>query len=112
MRAWVFRVHGRDSDRLPSCLSICGQVAIDVTVANCGDRTPEIVMVLGIQHSHNRIIETNRDERHETCAVENAHLFRDDQLADQWMICDRRPGKPEASDLSLLSIALCAPLSP
>ena len=34
MRARVFRMHRRVVDRLPSCLTISGRVAINIAVAN------------------------------------------------------------------------------
>src|SRR5439155_21625989 len=46
--AWVFRVHRRGENRLPSCLTIGVRVAIDIAVANGRDWPPEVVMVLGI----------------------------------------------------------------
>src|SRR6476660_5243195 len=50
VRTWVFRVHRRVGDRLPSGLAIRGWVAIDIAVTNCRDGPPEIVVILGIQH--------------------------------------------------------------
>src|SRR5882672_5684851 len=48
MRARVFRMHRRWRDRLPGCLTIGIRIAVDIPVANCRDRSPEVVMVLGI----------------------------------------------------------------
>src|SRR5258708_37565273 len=46
MRARVLRMHRCVGERLPSCFTIGGRVAIDIAVANCRDWPPEIVMVL------------------------------------------------------------------
>ena len=86
MRARVFRVHRRVGDRLPSCLTISGRVAISVAVANGRDRPPEVVMVLGVQHSDDRVVEPNRNERHEPRAVDDAHLLCDYELAREGVI--------------------------
>ena len=64
MRAWVFRVHRRVSDRLPSCITFGGRVGIDIAIANCRDRSPEIVVVLGIEHGDQCVVDRNRRERH------------------------------------------------
>src|SRR6185437_2107415 len=49
--ARVLRVHWRVVDWLPSCLAICIWIGINVAVANCRDWPPEVVMVLGVEHS-------------------------------------------------------------
>src|SRR5258705_5232182 len=90
MRTRVFRVHRRSAYWLPGCLTIRGRVAIDITVANGRDRPPEVVMVLGVQHSNECIIEPKRHERHETRAVHDAHLLCGDELAYEGMIGRRR----------------------
>src|SRR5215475_5162298 len=56
MCAGVFRMHRRGSDRLPGRLKIGPWVAIDIGVANCRDGPPEVVVVLGIQHSDDRVV--------------------------------------------------------
>ena len=60
MRARVFRVHRRVVDWLPTRLTISGRIAINIAVSNCRDWPPEIVMVLGVEHSDKRLVETNR----------------------------------------------------
>src|SRR5437868_996104 len=59
VRARVFRVHRRIGDRLPSCVTIGGRVAIDIAVANGRDRSPKIVVILGIQYCDDRVGDPN-----------------------------------------------------
>src|SRR5712672_1881718 len=55
MRAGILRVHRRIGDRLPSRLAVGSGVAIDIAVADRRDRSPEIILVLGVQHRDDRV---------------------------------------------------------
>src|SRR4249919_3345397 len=55
MGARVFRMHRRVGDRLPRRLTVGGGVAIIIAIANCRNRSPEVVVVLGIQHGDDRV---------------------------------------------------------
>ena len=48
MGAGVFRVHRRIGNGLPGRITIGGRIAIDVAIANCRNRSPEVVMVLRV----------------------------------------------------------------
>ena len=61
-------MHQRVGERLPSRNAICRRIAVNIAVANCRDGSPEILMVFGIQH---------RDQ----CVVEGRH--RTGSAADQ-----------------------------
>src|SRR5215813_8771680 len=80
VRTWVFWVHRRVGDRLPSGLAIRGRVAIDIAVPNCRDGSPEIVVILGIQHGDQCVIDRNPRERHETRALADSHLLGSREL--------------------------------
>src|ERR1700681_3070360 len=103
-------MHRRGGERLPGCLTIGGRVAIDIAVANCRDRPPEVVMVFGVQHSDDRVVESNRLERHEACAVEDTHLLCGHELAHQGLIGQKRTC-PEQCCLGLLGRSLRTDLS-
>src|SRR5262249_8375893 len=108
MRARVFRVHGRVGNRLPSCLAIRGRVVIDIGIANCRHRPPEIVVVLGIQHGDQCVVGCEGGECHEPRAIDDIHAFGPRQLADEGVISDRPRDEPEAGSLSLLGRSLRA----
>src|SRR2546430_1268731 len=111
MCARIFRVHRRRGDRLPGWLAIGRWVAIEVAVTNSGDRPPETIMVLGIQHSDDRVAEPNRHQRHQSCTVEDAHLFRGHELAYKGVVRHRRADEPEAGGFGLLRCSLRTVLS-
>src|SRR5450631_2033585 len=111
MRARVFRMHRRVGDRLPGCLTIGGRVAMDIAVANCGDRPPEVVMILGVQHSDNCVVEPNRHECHKPRAVDDTHLLCDHELAYEGVIRHWSTHEPEPGSLGLLCRSLRADLS-
>ena len=48
MGAGLFRVHRRIGNGLPGRITIGGRIAIDVAIANCRNRSPEVVMVLRV----------------------------------------------------------------
>src|SRR5258708_139113 len=106
VRTRVFRVHRCAGDRLPGCLTIGGRIAIDIAVANCRDRPPEVVMVLGVQYSDKRVVEPKRHERHEARAVDDTHLLCGYELAYEWVIGDRCTDEPEPGRLGLLGCSL------
>src|SRR3981081_2755419 len=95
---------------LPGCLTIGGRVAIDIAVANCRNRPPEVVMVFSVQHSDDRVVESNRLERHEARAVEDTHLLCGHELAHQGLIGQKRTC-PEQGCLGLLGRSLRTDLS-
>jgi hypothetical protein len=111
VRARVFRVHRRVVDRLPSRLTVGGRVAIVIAVANCRDGPPEVVMVLSVEHSYERVVEPNRHERHQPSAVADTHLFCGHELAHERMICRWTDHKPETGSLGLLGRPLGTGLS-
>src|SRR5258707_8357818 len=102
MRARIFRVHRSVGDGLPACLRLCGRVAIVIAVADRRDRPPEIVMVLGVQHSDDRISEPYRNEHHETRAVDDIQSLRNHEFANEGVIGPRRSDKPEQGYFGLL----------
>src|SRR5689334_24491771 len=111
VRAWVFRVHRRVVDWLPSRFTIGGRVVIDIAIANRRDRPPEVVMILGIEHSYERLVEANRCERHKPRAVADTHLFCGYELADERMVSWWTDHEPEPGGLGLLRRTLCTGLA-
>jgi hypothetical protein len=111
MRARVLRVQRRVVERLPSGLTIGIRVAVNVAVANCRDWPPEIVMVLGVEHSDQRIVEANRHERHEPRAVADTHLLCGHELAYERVISLWAGHEPELGSFGLLSRSLATGLS-
>src|SRR5215467_4671528 len=59
-------------------------------------------MVLGVEHSYERLVEPNRHERHEPSAVADTHLFCGYELAYERMIGWRTDHEPEPGGLRLL----------
>ncbi len=110
MRARVFRVHWRGADWLPGCVTISGRVAINVTVANGSDRSPEVVLVLGVQYRNDGVVQANGRERHEARAVHDIHLFCCRELTQEGLIAGQRVD-PEPGSLGLLACSLRAVLS-
>src|SRR5260370_25415888 len=102
MCARIFRMHRRVVDRLPGHLAICGRVAINIAVANRGDRSPEVVMVLGVKHRHQRVVEPNRHDRHEPRTVADTHLLCCRELTYEGVIGWWPDHEPEPGGLSLL----------
>src|SRR5260370_1096810 len=111
MRTRIFRVHRRVVDRLPSRLTVSGRVAINIAVANCRYWPPEVVMVFGVEHSYERVVEPNRHERHEPRAVAHTHLLCGHELAHERMIGWRTGQEPEPGGLGLLGRSLLTGLS-
>src|SRR5260370_3729736 len=111
MRARVFRVHRCVGDRLAGWLTIGGRVAIDIAVANCRDRPPEVVVVLGVQYSDERVVEAKRHERHEARAVDDTHLLCGHELAYEGVIGGWCTDEPEPCRLGLLGCSLRTVLS-
>src|SRR6266478_8015266 len=111
MRTRIFRVHRRVVDRLPSRLKVSGWVAIDIAVANRCDRPPKVVMVFGVEHGNERIVEPKRHERHEPGAVDDAHLLCRHELAYERMIGWWTGHEPEPGSLGLLGGSLRTGLS-
>src|SRR4029077_1138158 len=102
MRTRVFRVHWRIVDRLPSRLAVREVVAVNITITDGSDWAPEVIMVLGVEHGYERILEANGRERHEPRAVADTHLFGDYELTHEWMIGWCTDHEPEPGGLSLL----------
>ncbi len=62
-------MHRRVVDRLPGCLAFRGGVAVDIAVADGGDRAPERVLVLGVQDGDHGVRFRGCYHRHEASAV-------------------------------------------
>src|SRR5215813_4295909 len=111
MRTRVLRVHRRGVDRLPRWIAISIRVAINVAVANCCDWPPEIVIVFGVEHSDERVVKPNRDERHEPRAVLDTHLLGGRELTYERVIGLWTSHKPEPGSFGLLVRSLRTGLS-
>ena len=61
MRTRVFRMHGCRVDRLPGSVALGRRVVVDVAIADGGDRTPEFVVIFGVEHGDQPI--GSRDRR-------------------------------------------------
>src|SRR6516165_2856633 len=59
MCAWILGVHRGVIDRLPGCFTVSSRIVINIAIANCSDRSPEIVMVLGIENGDVSVVEAN-----------------------------------------------------
>ena len=57
MGAGIFGVHGSVDERQPACVTFGRIVAIDVAVANRGNRPPEVVVVLGVEDRDHRVVD-------------------------------------------------------
>src|SRR4029077_18307826 len=110
MRARVLRVHRRIVDRLPSRFAFRDVVAVNITITDGSDWAPEVVMVLGVEHGYEPVVEANRRERHKPRAVADTHLFGGYELTYEWMIGWWTDHKPEPGGLGLLRRTLCTSL--
>ena len=81
MSARVFGVHRRLGEGLPGRLAIRRRISVGIAVANGGDGSPEIIMVFGIQHRDQCVVERNSPERHESRALADIHLLSDCELS-------------------------------
>src|SRR5256885_2051174 len=87
--------------RLPGRNRLRRRIVVDVTVADRGDRAPELILVLGIEHGDVRIRLSGGHYRHESRAVDHRHVLAGDDLTRDWLI-DRWPGsQPELGILGL-----------
>src|ERR1700730_12427527 len=60
MRARIFRMHRRIVDRLPGRVTLCGWIIVNIAVANSGDWSPEVIVILGLEKLDQRIVEATR----------------------------------------------------
>src|SRR5215471_231324 len=109
--ARVFGVHRRVIDRLPSRLAFRDVIAVNIAVTDGSDRSPEVVMVLGVEHSYERVVEADSRERHKPRAVTDTHLFCGYELAYERVIGWWTDHEPEPCSLGLLRRALCTGLA-
>jgi predicted ATPase len=56
MRARILGVHGGVDEWHPGCITHGRFIAVCITVANCRQRPPEIVVVLGVEHGNQRVV--------------------------------------------------------
>src|SRR6516164_7329537 len=61
--ARILRMHRRIINWLPSRLTLGSRVVVDITVANSSNRPPKVVMVFGVEHRDQRLVEPNRHQR-------------------------------------------------
>src|SRR5215470_4795051 len=106
MRARILRMHRRIINWLPSRLTLGSRVVVDITVANSSNRPPKVVMVFGVEHRDQRLVEPNRHQRHEPRAVVDIHLLRRHEIAREGVIGWWADHQPELGDLGLLGRAL------
>src|SRR5215813_4873086 len=106
VRARILRMHRRIIDWLPSRLTVGSRVVVDIAVANSGNRPPKVVMVLGVEHRDQRLVEPNRDQRHEPRAVADIHLLCRHEIAREGVIGWWADHQPKPGDLGLLGRAL------
>src|SRR5262249_57558401 len=83
-----------------------GRIAVDVTVADGGDRSPELVMIFGVEERYGAVGLRYSVERHQPRAVDHVHLLEDDKLAYQRLVGRRPEHQPEPGGLRLLPRAL------
>src|SRR3954453_13106118 len=95
-------------DRLPGCIPLGVRVAIEVATPDRGERTPEIVVILCIEHRHERIVSGDSDQSHEASAINEIELLGGGQLTHHWVIDDGSAAEPEARVLRLPRRALSA----
>src|SRR5262249_43791922 len=68
-------------------------------------------MVLGIEHSYERLVEADRRQRHKPRAVADTHLFCGHELAYERMVGWWTDHEPEPGGLGLLRRTLCTGLA-
>ena len=62
MCTWIFRMHRRWANRLPSGITFGGRIAVEIAVANGGDRPPELIFILRVEHGNKCIGSRDRPD--------------------------------------------------
>ena len=104
-------MRGRIVDGLPRRVELGGRIVIGIAVPDRRDRAPELIVILGIEDGDERVGDRCGDQRHEPCAVDELHLLRSNQLANDGVIADRARDEPELPVLGLARRPLFARLA-
>ncbi len=88
-------------DRLPRGVALGAGIVILIAVANGRDRTPELVVILGVEHCNRCVGAGHRGKSHEPRTVDHAHLLCLHHLADDRFRALRPGDEPEAGVLGL-----------
>ena len=97
----VFRMHRRRADRLPGGVPFGGRIVVEIAVANGSDRTPELVLILGVEHGNKRIGSRDRAEREQARAIDEAGLLGRNDPGDDGIIASAVDRQPETTRSSV-----------
>ena len=111
VRARVLRVHRRVDQRRPAGIGLGGVVAVELAVADGGDRAPEVVGVLGIEHGDQRFVHRLRRGGVEARVAQHVAPGLQRHRAQHAVVDGRQRVVPEARDLGLLRRAARAGLA-
>src|SRR5260370_31979242 len=106
MRTWVFRMYRCRIERLPRRVNLRRGVTVDIAIAYRGNRPPEFVAILRIEHGDVGIGEGCGKRGHESSAVDQFHAARGDDLTGKRVVGLRSHHQPELCGLGLLWVLL------
>src|SRR5467141_3643055 len=112
MGARVFGMKRRVVDRQPIRLALGRRIAVDVAIADRGERAPKLVSVLGVHYRDYCILLGRREERQEARGIDNRHPLADGNLALERMGRERARQQPETGVFGLARGTLGAVLLP
>ena len=104
----LFRMRRRRADRLPSGIAFGSRIAVEIAVANGGDRPPELIFILGVEHGNKCIGSRDRAEREQARAINDAGLLGHNNPSQDGVINSAIHRQPETRVLCLPCGALCA----
>src|SRR3984885_12109070 len=105
MGTWIFGMRWCDIDRLPGRYALRRGIAVDIAIANGGNRSPERVVELCVEDGDQRVHLSDRDKRHEACRVNHGHVLRDRDLTRERLV---RPGYHHQPEARVLRLPWCA----
>src|SRR6476620_7760461 len=88
-------MHRRVVDWLPRRVELGSRIVVGIAVPDRRARAPELIMILGVEASDERVGDRCGDQRHEPCAVDELHRLRSYRLANDGVVADRPSDQPE-----------------
>src|SRR5262249_52328483 len=82
-------------ERQPGRIQLGGRIVISVAVANSGDRTPKLIVVLRIEDRDERVRAGDSDRPQQTRSVEYVQLLGGRDLTHHRVVDDRTWRQPE-----------------
>ena len=106
--ARILGMHGGLDERRPARIPVGGAVAVEIAVADGGDRAPEIVGVLGVEDRDQAVVHRHRGQREQARVVGDVAAGRARNRARHRPVDGRGRRLPELRHRGLLRRALGA----